>query len=645
MSLMARLALILLLTLGIFRTSSHAQQVLVYDPGSCNQVGLRAVLDLGITRDFSLVFVRTEQDFNDNLTNGSHWQLVVVDNPLTSIVDSQPLIDYVGDGGQCILSYALLDSDIALQSAFEVASAGTYSTPQPIFCWDPAQPIWFTPFPLMEVLAGDDTGAVDGTLLEPMLGAIAVGGYVPAPSTPDQAAVVVSASGRTIVIGPALDSLESIGAFELMRNGSDFIIQGAGSGCDPVGLTTATAADHCAPVTLTTACNYDATPTYWRSPDGKKGWTQLAPAELTPTSASTITWTPTFALPSGDYYFRVDGTCGGERCTSRAAKTLLLCPEQPKHWLFGPGDEFGGNGSLGSTRDGLSQICLSYTEIENLTSLPPELTLTPDQVLWVFLGTPPDNHVLTAAEGNVLFNHVVAGGSVYIEGANAWGLDPPTAFAAVDGIEDFASQDGDDSFLGMVGLTHSGLDLTSFSGPYRQDSCDDDSTARLVPTTGELAGTNAGPIWLDDGTGGAGSYITGIFYDTDPGFGKVITQSWELGGFDGDTVTLVEAYVQALAPSAMPINFVRGDANADGGIDISDAITILSILFTPGTPAPVCTDSADVNDDGAFDIGDAISLLSSLFVFGSPSPPVPNPGCGPDPTADSLDCMAFPPCP
>lgn len=89
--------------------------------------------------------------------------------------------------------------------------------------------------------------------------------------------------------------------------------------------------------------------------------------------------------------------------------------------------------------------------------------------------------------------------------------------------------------------------------------------------------------------------------------------------------------------------FVRADANADGGVDVSDAIFVLASLFVGGSPAPSCLDAADVNDDGLSDVSDAVLLLASLFVAGTPPVPAPQ-TCGPDPTDDALDCASYPGC-
>ncbi|MFQ5654938.1 MAG: hypothetical protein ACE5GW_09435 [Planctomycetota bacterium] len=83
--------------------------------------------------------------------------------------------------------------------------------------------------------------------------------------------------------------------------------------------------------------------------------------------------------------------------------------------------------------------------------------------------------------------------------------------------------------------------------------------------------------------------------------------------------------------------FRRGDCNADAAIDISDAVALLSALFSGGTTPP-CVDACDTNDDGGFDIADAVALLSALFIAGTPPPPAPYPDCGLDPTDDPLEC-------
>ncbi len=83
-----------------------------------------------------------------------------------------------------------------------------------------------------------------------------------------------------------------------------------------------------------------------------------------------------------------------------------------------------------------------------------------------------------------------------------------------------------------------------------------------------------------------------------------------------------------------PGQFLRGDANADSVVDISDALKALIYLFGSAT-APPCLDAVDANDSGLIDISDAAYLLQYLFK-GGPAPPAPFPSVGPDPTPGDL---------
>lgn len=80
--------------------------------------------------------------------------------------------------------------------------------------------------------------------------------------------------------------------------------------------------------------------------------------------------------------------------------------------------------------------------------------------------------------------------------------------------------------------------------------------------------------------------------------------------------------------------FVRGDANGDSRVDISDAIAALNYLFL-GSADLSCPDAADADDSGDLNITDAIRILEYLFQGGAAFPP-PFPASGPDPTPDSL---------
>lgn len=81
--------------------------------------------------------------------------------------------------------------------------------------------------------------------------------------------------------------------------------------------------------------------------------------------------------------------------------------------------------------------------------------------------------------------------------------------------------------------------------------------------------------------------------------------------------------------------FVRGDANADGQLTLSDVFAVLRNNLLGDRVR--CQDAADVDDDGGLDQIDGLYLVRALF-FRDSLIPAPFPEPGPDPTGDSLDC-------
>ena len=85
--------------------------------------------------------------------------------------------------------------------------------------------------------------------------------------------------------------------------------------------------------------------------------------------------------------------------------------------------------------------------------------------------------------------------------------------------------------------------------------------------------------------------------------------------------------------------FLRGDANQDGSMDISDAIfTLISLFRSPVVPG--CLDALDSNDDGSADLSDVVFSLTFLF-RGGDAVPAPFTECGGDRTDDGLSCDEF----
>ena len=145
----------------------------------------------------------------------------------------------------------------------------------------------------------------------------------------------------------------------------------------------------------------------------------------------------------------------------------------------------------------------------------------------------------------------------------------------------------------------------------------------------------------------------------DAGFGGLVTQpfhSEDVPTLDGEGNARVDMTSVADAGAGVPTffdmgaveytgpdscdapppgQFIRGDANGDDSVDISDGVNILLVLFAGASSN--CRDAADANDSGALDIADAIFVLNYLFRSG-PAMSAPYPSKGLDPTADALGC-------
>ncbi len=90
-------------------------------------------------------------------------------------------------------------------------------------------------------------------------------------------------------------------------------------------------------------------------------------------------------------------------------------------------------------------------------------------------------------------------------------------------------------------------------------------------------------------------------------------------------------------------SFVRGDVNADGSLNVSDAIQILRSLFAGEAAALTCEAAADANGDDDLQLSDAVYLLAFIFQSGEP-PPAPYPFCNVNRPDSALSCAEFAPC-
>lgn len=119
-----------------------------------------------------------------------------------------------------------------------------------------------------------------------------------------------------------------------------------------------------------------------------------------------------------------------------------------------------------------------------------------------------------------------------------------------------------------------------------------------------------------------------------------------------DTITVSGAGQQAVVSVRLVIGepqkrgnaavrFRRGDGNADGAVDISDATATLDWLFR-GNDKPPCVDATDANGTAGTDISDASFLLNFLFLGGA-APAAPFPACGLS-GDEEVDCESYDAC-
>ncbi len=253
-------------------------------------------------------------------------------------------------------------------------------------------------------------------------------------------------------------------------------------------------------------------------------------------------------------------------------------------------------------------------------------------VVWTLLGESPDQQPLSTIANELLSQFLTVGGSLYIEGADVGSSisDELASLAGVTAI-DPGSETGLVAALGGLD-SEVGLDLSDLSGEYGGSGQHVDS---LMPV-----GDGSGAIFRNLSSD---SQLTAVYHNSIllGGIHRVITSSTLLSQYLGDTMTLMERLSSTLGNVVIgdPPQFIRGDGNIDGSLDIADAIFALNYLFSG--LAILCEDALDSNDDGSIDIGDPIAVLGVLFSGAAP-PPSPYPDCGIDPTADPLGCDTGP---
>ena len=101
-------------------------------------------------------------------------------------------------------------------------------------------------------------------------------------------------------------------------------------------------------------------------------------------------------------------------------------------------------------------------------------------------------------------------------------------------------------------------------------------------------------------------------------------------------ILVVVLFFACTPASGIVLEFIRGDVDNSGRVDINDAIVMHSNLYLTGLQFS-CLKAADVNDNGAVQQDDLVLMLQHLFLDGPAIAP-PWQRCGIDPTPDGLSC-------
>jgi subtilisin family serine protease len=130
---------------------------------------------------------------------------------------------------------------------------------------------------------------------------------------------------------------------------------------------------------------------------------------------------------------------------------------------------------------------------------------------------------------------------------------------------------------------------------------DGGGAAPLPAGSGEIMKLYFGP---EDGSSGTTEVGFTVFYDDSLVFD-----------------TPVGEYVPEYSPGVITVSGgLRGDANGDEVVDVSDAVYIINYAFVPGSPAPDTFCGGDANNDDSIDVSDAVFVVNYAFIQGAPEP-------------------------
>ena len=174
----------------------------------------------------------------------------------------------------------------------------------------------------------------------------------------------------------------------------------------------------------------------------------------------------------------------------------------------------------------------------------------------------------------------------------------------------------------------------TFDG-LEQNTYLDGKLVSTVENTGEM-NINSDPVYI--GSNGSSRYFNGLVDDVQ--IYDVALSAEEIEDLAENI--LIDPGPGPGDPEPAAPQFVRGDSDDNGQLNLTDAVFILQYLFRAGA-VPSCLQAGDVNRDGGVNLSDAVAILSYLFLAGEP-PRDPFSECGLDAAERELSCESYDGC-
>jgi hypothetical protein len=308
-----------------------------YPPTALNNLGLAYTVTL------------TADAFLERLQNAGPYGLAIVDDYADCL--GSPLIaalgDHVAGGGRAIISFYGWDAvnrcpgESGLDAVFNASFVDDYSSPQALYRWDAAHPIFTTPNPVSDFTAFSDFCFIDGAKFNAATGGAAAAGYTVSEQESEHG-IIIGNGNRTILNGEVFGVFPA-DAVGLIENEILFILPTPTPSPSPSPLTPTPTPEGYRTPTPTPSATPSPTPEGYRTPT------------RTPTPSPSPTPTPTCGptvpaemamIASGDY----SGDGSADAAVWRPASGMWTVRDLSRFYFGLSGDrvvsgDFNGDGS------------------------------------------------------------------------------------------------------------------------------------------------------------------------------------------------------------------------------------------------------------------------------------------------------------